>query len=66
MELPPLKFAMNDHVQFRVAETIFTGVIEDTELSCSSQRNYHSYNIFVKERECSFLHVPEFDVLRKY
>ncbi len=63
--LPPAKFALNDSVQFRVADDIITGVIELTDFARFSSKKYHSYGIFVQERGCSFLHVPESDILEK-
>lgn len=63
--LPPLKFSLNDSVQFRIANDILTGVIEFADFAHSPRRAYHSYSIFVEERGCSFTHVPEYDVLEK-
>ncbi|WP_438764158.1 hypothetical protein [Enterococcus sp. AZ186] len=56
---------MNDSVQFRVADNIFTGVIEHTNSARFTQNTYHSYDIFVENRGCSYAHIPEQDVLRK-
>ena len=64
--LPPSKFTLNDSVQFRVADSILTGVIELTDFAHSSNKAYHSYSIFVEERDCSYTHVPEQDVLKKF
>lgn len=64
--LAPSKFALNDSVQFRVADDILTGVIELTDFTHSANSAFHSYDIFVEERGCSFTHVPEYDVLKKF
>lgn len=64
--LAPSKFTLNDNVQFKVAGNILTGVIELTDFACFANKTYHSYSIFVEERGCSFTHVPEYDVLKKY
>lgn len=63
--LRPSKYSLNDSVQFKVANDILNGVIELADFSRFSKRNYHSYDIFVEERGCSFKHVPEHDVLKK-
>lgn len=60
------KYALKDIVQFRVANDILTGVIELADFPRSSRINYRSYDIFVEERGCSFKHVPESDVLKKF
>lgn len=63
--LRPSKYALNDSVQFRIANDILSGVIELAEFAHFSQKGYRSYDIFVEERGCSYKHVPEYDVLRK-
>ncbi len=64
--MPPAKFSLNYNVQFKVANDVLTGVIELANFAHASDNGYHSYNIFVEERECSYTHVPEQDVLKKF
>lgn len=63
--LAPAKFRIKDHVQFKIADDLLTGVIELTDFAHFSSKRCHSYSISVEERGCSFLHVPEFDILKK-
>lgn len=64
--LSPSKLSLNDRVEFRAAGGIFTGAIEGLDFAHFSNQPYHSYNIYVKEQECSFTHVPEVDILKKF
>lgn len=62
-KLPPMKYKVDDIVTFKIQENIRVGVIEAADFGGAFELDYHSYDVFVKDENCLYKHIPEKDIL---
>ncbi|PEZ58149.1 hypothetical protein CN372_26115 [Bacillus anthracis] len=61
----PMKFNLGDTVMFEFDGEMITGKIEIRDFGGSLEHDYHSYDIYVEERNTLYKHIPERDVFHK-
>jgi hypothetical protein len=64
MNFPPMKYSRGEKVKFRFNNKgpVLTGVIEFADFGGAFEHDYHSYDIYVKEDNTLYKHVPEDDI----
>lgn len=58
-DLPRMKFNVGEKVRFTINDMELVGIVEIVDFGGSFEHDYHSYDIFVAEKNCLYKHVLE-------